>query len=108
MDQHEVPQYSFVPFTHPQEESLTTHRLAVSPLHQQRGISKELLRFGLELTRQRGLLALHIDCLSINPGPMHLFRRMGFHQVGEIYYPEKDARVRDYPFYCFEKNLDIQ
>ena len=39
---------------------------------------------------------------------MHLFRRMGFRQVGEIYYPEKDARVRDYPFYCFEKNLNAQ
>lgn len=102
-DRTEVPQYESVPFRYPPSQSLMTHRLAVSPAHQQHGISKELLRFGLQLTADLGLQALHIDCLSINPGPMHLFRRMGFHHVGEIYYPEKDPRVRDYPFYCFEK-----
>lgn len=102
-DQLQVRQYEDIPFSYSREESLCTHRLAVSPLHQQRGISKELLRFGLSLTAQRGLRALRIDCLSINPGPMHLFRTLGFRQVGEIFYPEKDPRVSKYPFYCFEK-----
>ena len=104
-DQLQVKQYDEIPFEFTRQESLCTHRLAVSPLHQQRGVSKELLRFGLELTAKRGLRALRIDCLSINPGPMHLFRTLGFKQVGEIFYPEKDPRVSQYPFYCFEKTV---
>ena len=102
-DQKQVPQYETVPFQHPLNQSLITHRLAVSPEHQKRGISKELLQFGLQLTLEKGLKALHIDCLSINPAPMHLCKRMGFTHVGQIFYPNKDYRVREYPFYCFEK-----
>ena len=75
------------------------------PLHQHRGISRELLRFAFSLVTEKGLRALHIDCLSINPGPMRLIDSLGFQRVGAIYYPEKDPRVRDYPFYCFEKVL---
>lgn len=103
LDQQEVPQYAGVPFLVPRGEALTVHRLAVSPLHQQRGISRELLRYGMRLAAEKGLRALHIDCLSINPGPMRLIASLGFRRVGEIYYPKKDPRVRDYPFYCFEK-----
>ena len=105
LDQNEVPQYDSLPFRVSCREALTTHRLAVSPLHQHRGISRELLRFAFSLVTEKGLRALHIDCLSINPGPMRLIDSLGFQRVGAIYYPEKDPRVRDYPFYCFEKVL---
>ena len=98
LDQNEVPQYASLPFCVPCQEALTTHRLA-------RGISRELLRFAFLLVAEKGLRALHIDCLSINPGPMRLIDSLGFQRVGAIYYPEKDPRVRDYPFYCFEKVL---
>ncbi len=105
LDQMPAPEYAGVTWKYPPGQSLCIHRIAVDPPFRRKGAASLLLQFAEQLARERGLKALRIDSFSKNRRAVRLYQNQGFAMRGEIFYPKKDPRVRDIPFYCFEKEI---
>ncbi|TYZ09228.1 GNAT family N-acetyltransferase [Hymenobacter lutimineralis] len=84
------------------EEALVTHRLAVDPAAQGRGIAAALLQQAETLARARGLHSLRVDTNSENQATQRLFPKLGYRFAGEITLAFRPG-LR---FYCYEKRLD--
>ncbi|WP_233138244.1 GNAT family N-acetyltransferase [Mucilaginibacter sp. MD40] len=86
------------------EEAIVTHRLAVSPRFQGRGIAKELMQQAEEVAQQRGISLLRVDTNSQNHATQKLFPKMGYKYKGEITLQFRPGLK----FVCFEKRLSTQ
>lgn len=86
------------------EEAIVTHRLAVSPRYQGRGIAAVLMQQAEIVALQRNILLLRVDTNSQNVATQRLFPKMGYEFKGEI-----ALRFRPgLKFVCFEKRLPTQ
>ncbi|MGN6640017.1 MAG: GNAT family N-acetyltransferase [Mucilaginibacter sp.] len=84
------------------ETAIVTHRLAVSPRYQGRGIAAMLLQKAENEAIRRNIKTLRIDTNSANKATQKLFPKMGYIYSGEI-----DLAFRPgLRFYCYEKRLD--
>ncbi|MBW3130789.1 GNAT family N-acetyltransferase [Hymenobacter profundi] len=81
------------------EPALVTHRLAVDPAAQGRGVAAALLQKAEELARQRGLRVLRVDTNSENQATQRLFPKLGYRFAGEIALEFRPG-LR---FFCYEK-----
>ena len=84
------------------EEALVTHRLAVAPAAQGRGVAQALLRQAETEARRRGLRTLRVDTNSENAATQRLFPKLGYRFAGEIGLAFRPG-LR---FFCYEKRLD--
>ena len=81
--------------------ALVTHRLAVAPAAQGRGVAQALLRQAEHEARQLGLRALRVDTNSENVATQRLFPKLGYRFAGEI----KLVFRPGLRFFCYEKRL---
>jgi ribosomal protein S18 acetylase RimI-like enzyme len=83
------------------EPALVTHRLAVSPTAQGRGVAQALLAQAEHEARTLGLRTLRVDTNSENAATQRLFPKLGYRFAGEI----KLAFRPGLRFFCYEKQL---
>lgn len=84
-----------------QETAIVTHRLAVSPNHQGKGIAVALLQQAEKVALDRKIPILRIDTNSMNEATQKLFPKLGYTYAGEI-----DLAFRPgLRFFCYEKRL---
>lgn len=81
------------------EPALVTHRLAVDPAAQGKGVAALLLQKAEELARQQGLRVLRVDTNSENQATQRLFPKLGYRFAGEITLAFRPG-LR---FFCYEK-----
>ncbi|MBC6611052.1 GNAT family N-acetyltransferase [Hymenobacter sp. BT507] len=81
------------------EPALVTHRLAVDPAAQGRGVAAALLQKAEELAQQQGLRVLRVDTNSENQATQRLFPKLGYRFAGEITLAFRPG-LR---FFCYEK-----
>jgi len=84
------------------EPALVTHRLAVTPEAQGRGVAGALLVQAEYEARALGLRTLRVDTNSENAATQRLFPKLGYRFAGEI----KLAFRPGLRFFCYEKRLD--
>ena len=73
-------------------------RVAVHPDHQNRGIAREMVRFGLNRLKELGYPSFHGIVNRLNEKALRSYAVFGFQMVGE-------CEMYDQSFYCFEKDL---
>lgn len=83
------------------ETALVTHRLAVFPEAQGRGVAGALLAQAEHEARTLGLRTLRVDTNSENVATQRLFPKLGYRFAGEI----KLAFRPGLRFFCYEKWL---
>lgn len=83
------------------EPALVTHRLAVAPEAQGRGVALALLQQAEAEARRQGLRALRVDTNSENAATQRLFPKLGYRFAGEITLAFRPG-LR---FFCYEKWL---
>jgi GNAT superfamily N-acetyltransferase len=83
------------------EPALVTHRLAVSPLAQGKGVAQALLAQAEDEALALGLRTLRVDTNSENAATQRLFPKLGYRFAGEI----KLAFRPGLRFFCYEKRL---
>lgn len=93
-------QYKKLEWTDQNGNPLMIHRLAVHPRHQGKGIGKKLLRFAEEYAGGKGFTSIRLDVYKNNPGAVSLYKRAGYAERGEIFFPFRNA-----PYLCLEKVL---
>lgn len=83
------------------ETAIVTHRLAVSPDHQGKGIAVALMEQAEKVAVNRHITVLRVDTNSRNEATQKLFPKLGYTYAGEI-----DLAFRPgLRFYCYEKRL---
>lgn len=83
------------------ETAIVTHRLAVSPDHQGKGIAVALLQQAEKVAVDRKIPVLRIDTNSKNEATQKLFPKLGYTYAGEINLAFRPG-LR---FFCYEKRL---
>ncbi|WP_223653207.1 GNAT family N-acetyltransferase [Hymenobacter psoromatis] len=83
------------------EPALVTHRLAVAPATQGRGVAAALLRQAEHEAAVQGLRTLRVDTNSENAATQRLFPKLGYRFAGEI----RLAFRPGLRFFCYEKRL---
>ena len=73
-------------------------RLAVHPDHQNRGIARLLLQYGMDRWKEKGVKSIHFLVNRRNEKAIRSYAVFGFDIVGE-------CEMYDQPFYCYEKKL---
>ena len=84
------------------ETAIVTHRLAVSPRYQGRGIAGMLMDQAEKVALERGIKTLRVDTNTANKATQSLFPKMGYRFAGEMGLKFRPG-LR---FYCYEKRLD--
>ncbi|AYA38935.1 GNAT family N-acetyltransferase [Hymenobacter oligotrophus] len=84
------------------EPAVVTHRLAVDPEVQGRGVAAALLQQAEQLAAEWGLRSLRVNTNSENKATQQLFPKLGYRFAGEITLAFRPG-LR---FYCYEKRLD--
>ncbi|MGI4740893.1 MAG: GNAT family N-acetyltransferase [Janthinobacterium lividum] len=83
------------------EPALVTHRLAVSPTAQGKGVAQALLLQAEHEAQALGLHTLRVDTNSENAATQRLFPKLGYRFAGEIQLAFRPG-LR---FFCYEKRL---
>jgi GNAT superfamily N-acetyltransferase len=77
------PEYAQVGFDI-NERAIVTHRLAVDPAFQGKGVAVALLQQAEQLALHRGIASLRVDTNSENKATQGLFPKLGYRYAGEI------------------------
>lgn len=88
----------------PAEPAVVTHRLAVDPAAQGRGVAAALLQQAEVLAMEWGMQSLRVDTNSENQATQRLFPKLGYRFAGEITLAFRPG-LR---FFCYEKRLPAQ
>jgi len=83
------------------EEAIVTHRLAVDPDMQGKGIAKALMQQAEIVANNRGIKILRVDTNTENKATNALFPKLGYDFSGEI----SLAKRPGLRFYCYQKLL---
>jgi len=83
------------------ETAIVTHRLAVSPKHQGKGLAAALLIQAEKEAIDRGIGVLRVDTNTANQATQRLFPKLGYVFAGEIGLGFREG-LR---FYCYEKRV---
>ncbi|WP_400192943.1 GNAT family N-acetyltransferase [Hymenobacter sp. B81] len=94
------PEYTLADWD-PAAPAVVTHRLAVDPDFQGRGVAAALLAQAEVLAREWGLNRLRVDTNSENQATRRLFPKLGYRFAGEIGLAFRPG-LR---FFCYEKIL---
>jgi GNAT superfamily N-acetyltransferase len=83
LTEDQEPEYAQVGFD-PSERAIVTHRLAVDPAFQGKGVAVALLNQAEQLALDRGIAFLRVDTNSENQATQRLFPKLGYQYAGEI------------------------
>ncbi|MCR8558319.1 GNAT family N-acetyltransferase [Mucilaginibacter sp. BJC16-A38] len=83
------------------ETAIVTHRLAVSPRYQGRGVAGALMQQAEEVAKDRGIKVLRVDTNTQNQATQRLFPKLGYQYSGEIGLGFRPGMR----FLCYEKRL---
>ncbi|WP_421944994.1 GNAT family N-acetyltransferase [Pedobacter sp.] len=83
------------------EEAIVTHRLAVDPDLQGKGIAKALMQQAEIVANNRGIKILRVDTNTENKATNALFPKLGYDFSGEI----SLAKRPGLRFFCYQKLL---
>jgi GNAT superfamily N-acetyltransferase len=86
------------------EIAIVTHRLAVDPQFQGKGVAMELLQQAEQNAITRNIPLLRIDTNTMNEATQKLFPKLGYVFAGEIGLSFRSG-LR---FYCYEKRLTVE
>ena len=75
---------------------LILHRLVVSPKHQNKGISKQMIRFAEKFAEKNQYKTIRFDAYMKNPISNNVYRKAGYIESGTVTFRKGN-------FYCFEK-----
>ena len=89
-------EYKEIQWNFPDEKPLILHRLVVSPKHQNKGISKQMIRFSEEFAEKHQYKTIRFDAYMKNPVSTGVYRKAGYIVSGSVTFRKGD-------FYCFEK-----
>jgi ribosomal protein S18 acetylase RimI-like enzyme len=93
-------EYKTINWTYPDETCLVIHRLAIDPAHQGQGLAQKLMDFAEMYGIENGFQSIRLDAYSQNTRVLSFYEKRTYTKQGEVYFPE-----RDFPFYCYEKQL---
>ncbi|MCP3926559.1 MAG: GNAT family N-acetyltransferase [Desulfobacterales bacterium] len=79
---------------------LVIHRLAVDPDFQGLGLSSILMKYVENYAIENSYSAIRLDAYTGNEMILDFYRRKGYQEAGEFYFPS-----RSLPFKCFEKSV---
>lgn len=96
LDSAQDPQYASVEWAY-SEPALVVHRLCVDPGAWGRGYATQLMNFAERYAAEHGFASIRLDAYSANPESIHLYRRRGYRDAGQVYFPRRRGH-----FHCFE------
>jgi GNAT superfamily N-acetyltransferase len=85
------------------ETAIVTHRLAVSPQYQGRGVAAALMMQAEQVARDRGINILRVDTNTNNLATQKLFPKLGYKYFGEIGLGFRPGMR----FFCYEKRFMV-
>lgn len=97
---YQEPEYRTIDWLDKAENALIVHRLAISPLFQNKGLAKKLMTFAEERALEKGFDSIRLDAFSGNEKALRLYERLGYKKRGKVNFPG-----RNLPFICYEKML---
>lgn len=100
LNEEQSPEYQEINWLKDNSKALVVHRLAIHPSHQNQGLAKRLMFFAEELAVREGYTSIRLDAYSANPFALRLYKKLGYQNLGQIYFPH-----RELPFVCMEKAL---
>ena len=83
------------------EKAIVTHRLAVNPSFQGKGVAKALMEQAENVARHAGTNILRVDTNSENKATQALFPKLGYQFSGEITLAKRPGLK----FFCYQKLL---
>lgn len=96
LNEDQSEEYKEVHWNFPDEKPLVLHRLVVSPRHQNKGISKQMIRHAEEFAEKHHYKTIRFDAFMENPVSTGVYRRAGYVVSGTVTFRKGE-------FYCFEK-----
>ena len=96
LNEEQSEEYKEINWKFPDSKPLVLHRLVVSPKHQGKGISKQMIRFAEEFAEKNQYKAIRFDAYMKNPISNNVYRKAGYIESGKVTFRKGD-------FYCFEK-----
>lgn len=96
LNESQSDEYKEINWQFPDEKPLVLHRLVVSPKHQGKGISKQMIRFAEEFAEKNQYKTIRFDAYMKNPISNNVYRKAGYIVSGMVKFDKGD-------FYCFEK-----
>jgi GNAT superfamily N-acetyltransferase len=96
LNEEQSEEYKEVAWKFPDDKPLVLHRLVVSPKHQNKGISKQMIRFSEEYAEKNRYKTIRFDAFMENPVSTGVYKRAGYIVSGTVTFRKGE-------FYCFEK-----
>ena len=96
LNESQSEEYKEIDWKFADTRPLVLHRLVVSPKHQNKGISKQMIRFAEEFAEKNQYKTIRFDAYMKNPVSTGVYRRAGYVVSGVVSFRKGD-------FYCFEK-----
>ena len=100
LDERQSPEYASLAWSGG-EPALVVHRLCVDPQLQGRGYAHRLMEFAEVHAARSGYASVRLDAYTANQRSVDLYRRRGYREVGQVYFPR-----RTMPFWCFELSVE--
>ena len=97
---YQEPQYETIDWLDKSGNALIIHRLAVSPLFQNKGFAKKLMAYAEEYALKTGFNSIRLDAFSGNEKALRLYEGLDYKKRGKVNFPG-----RNLPFICYEKIL---
>ncbi|MBE0649730.1 MAG: GNAT family N-acetyltransferase [Bacteroidales bacterium] len=96
LNEKQSEEYKEIQWNFPDDKPLVLHRLVVSPKHQNKGISKQMIRFSEEYAEKHQYKTIRFDAFMKNPVSTGVYQRAGYTISGTVTFRKGE-------FYCFEK-----
>lgn len=79
-------------------KNIYIHRLAVHPEMQGQGIAQQMMAFAERHAEENNYDSVRLDTFSQNTRNQRFYKKRGYEQLGNIYFPKQS----EHPFYCYE------
>ena len=83
-------------------KNIIVHRLAVSPLHQGKGIARKIMEFAEDFALKNNYDSIRLDTFSQNPRNQKFYLNRGYKKLGSVYLKYK----KEHPYFCYELLLN--
>ena len=99
LNETQDPEYADISWSTSEEQrNIVVHRLAVSPLHQGKGIARKIMDFAEKWAEENDFDAIRLDTFSQNPRNQRFYKNRGYTELGSVFLSYK----KDYPYFCYE------
>jgi ribosomal protein S18 acetylase RimI-like enzyme len=102
LNEDQLPEYNEINWLTDGRKVLIIHRLSVHPEFQGKGVAKEILRFIEGYALENDYSSIRLDAYSGNEKALKLYENFGYKKAGQFDFP-----LRELPFCCYEKNIQV-